>query len=85
MRFMPAECLKDVRRCLRKERVGPTLRKIRDDEASNPSTTLSTNQALFVLYRNFTGLLPEFKEDLIELVKQFQRRRKEESGFVYRR
>ena len=63
-RFMPVECLKDVRRCLKKERVGPVLRKIRDNEVSNPSTTLSTNQALFVLYRNFPGLLPEFQADL---------------------
>ena len=60
----PAECLKDVRRCLKKERIGPILKKLRDKEASNPSTTLSTNQALYVLYRNFPGLLPEFQTDL---------------------
>jgi len=63
-RFLPSECLKDVRRCLRKERIGPILKKLRDKEASNPSTTLSTNQALYVLYRNFPGLLPEFQTDL---------------------
>ncbi|CAL6313055.1 unnamed protein product [Bathycoccus prasinos] len=51
-------------RCLRKERIGPILKKLRDKEASNPSTTLSTNQALYVLYRNFPGLLPEFQTDL---------------------
>ena len=48
-RFLPSECLKDVRRCLKKERIGPILKKLRDKEASNPSTTLSTNQALYVL------------------------------------
>ena len=63
-RFLPPECLKDVRRCLRKERIGPILKRLRDKEASNPSTTLSTNQALYVLYRNFPGLLPEFQTDL---------------------
>ena len=63
-RHLPPECLKDVRRCLRKERIGPILKEIRDKEAANPSTTLSINQALYVLYRNFPGLLPEFKEDL---------------------
>ena len=63
-RHLPPECLKDVRRCLRKERIGPILRKVRDNEAANPSTTLSTNQALYVLYRNFPGLLPEFQADL---------------------
>ena len=63
-RFLPPECLKDVRRCLRKERIGPILKSLRDKEASNPSTTLSTNQALYVLYRNFPGLLPEFQTDL---------------------
>ena len=42
-RFLPPECLKDVRRCLKKERIGPILKKLRDKEASNPSTTLSTN------------------------------------------
>ena len=63
-RFLPSECLKDVRRCLKKERIGPILKKLRDKEASNPSTTLSTNQALYVLYRNFPGLLPEFQTDL---------------------
>ena len=63
-RFLPPECLKDVRRCLKKERIGPILKKLRDKEASNPSTTLSTNQALYVLYRNFPGLLPEFQTDL---------------------
>ncbi|CCO20079.1 unknown protein [Bathycoccus prasinos] len=63
-KHLPAECLKDVRRCLRKERIGPILRKVRDDEAANPSTTLSTNQALYVLYQNFPGLLPEFQADL---------------------
>ncbi|CAL6324914.1 unnamed protein product [Bathycoccus prasinos] len=45
--FLPVECLKDVRRCLKKERIGPILKKLRDKEASNPSTTLSTNQALY--------------------------------------
>ena len=59
-RYLPAECLKDVRRCLRKEHIDPILRKVRGDEAANPSTTLSTNQALYVLYRNFP-LLPEFQ------------------------
>ena len=39
-RHLPPECLKDVRRCLRKERIGPILRKVRDNEAANPSTTL---------------------------------------------
>ena len=63
-RFLPSECLKDVRRCLKKERIGPILKRLRDKEASNPSTTLSTNQALYVLYRNFPGLLPEFQADL---------------------
>jgi len=63
-RFLLPECLKDVRRCLKKERIGPILKKLRDKEASNPSTTLSTNQALYVLYRNFPGLLPEFQSDL---------------------
>ena len=63
-RFLPPECLKDVRRCLKKERIGPILKKLRDNEAANPSTTLSTNQALYVLYRNFPGLLPEFQTDL---------------------
>ncbi|CAL6332072.1 unnamed protein product [Bathycoccus prasinos] len=63
-RFLPSECLQDVRRCLKKERIGPILKRLRDKEASNPSTTLSTNQALYVLYRNFPGLLPEFQADL---------------------
>ncbi|CAL6338249.1 unnamed protein product [Bathycoccus prasinos] len=35
-RFLPSECLKDVRRCLKKERFGPILKKLRDKEASNP-------------------------------------------------
>ncbi|CAL6333899.1 unnamed protein product [Bathycoccus prasinos] len=63
-RFLPSECLKNVRRCLKKERIGPILKRLRDKEASTPSTTLSTNQALYVLYRNFPRLLPEFQTDL---------------------
>ncbi|CAL6334318.1 unnamed protein product [Bathycoccus prasinos] len=63
-RFLPSECLKNVRRCLKKERIGPILKRLRDKEASTPSTTLSTNQALCVLYRNFPRLLPEFQTDL---------------------
>ncbi|CAL6428871.1 unnamed protein product [Bathycoccus prasinos] len=78
-RFLPSECLKDVRRCLKKERIGPILKKLRDKEASNPSTTLSTNQALYVLYRNFPGLLPEFQTDL-NWLNNFNAVHEKESG-----
>ena len=56
--------MKDVRRWLRKEHFGPILKKLRDKESSKPSTTVSRIQALYVLYWNLLGSLPNFQADL---------------------
>ena len=63
-KHMSDECFKNVRNCLKRAKLEPVLTKIREDEASNPITTLNDLQALFVLLNNYPGLLPEFKPDL---------------------
>ena len=70
-RHLATEYLKDVRRRLRKERIGLMLKIIREKEASKPSTTLLTYQALYVLYQIFLSLFPEFQTDLNCWVNKF--------------
>ena len=63
-KYMSDECFKNVRNCLKRAKWEPVLTKLRENEASNPITTLNYLQALFVLLNNYPGLLPEFKPDL---------------------
>ena len=50
---MSDECFKNIRNCLKRAKLEPVLTKIREDEASNPITTLNDLQALFVLNGNW--------------------------------
>mmetsp|Transcript_3284 Transcript_3284/g.11168 ORF Transcript_3284/g.11168 Transcript_3284/m.11168 type:complete len:154 (+) Transcript_3284:756-1217(+) len=81
-RFLPSECLKDVRRCLKKERIGPILKKLPirsleplDDALDQPGTV----RALPKLPGTFTRV-----PGRSELAQQLQRRHEKESGLVYR-